>query len=253
MAGANGRGCTCNCERQRNPEIANLVNARCIFALAPCHRLNRRDQRRLPRRRCCRRQRNCRFQWPNPARPYPGVRVDRRRPAADVETVDGCAEQSHRTDCHEPAEHDPDDCPDNSKAGCFAQERQQHRGAAGAESANNTDLRPAPDHRNRDGVEDEECANHQRDVAQDAQIPAEGAQHAAILVGLAALASKLDARGKRGADALLPLFQRGMSRERSTGCGRRGRAMYSARCAVAISIRTRPPVSPESFRTPRTV
>ena len=50
-----------------------------------------------------------------------------------------------------------------------------------AQRAHDADLRPPPHHRNRNRVVDQKRADHQRDVAQHPQIPAERGQHAPVL------------------------------------------------------------------------
>ena len=76
----------------------------------------------------------------------------------------------------------PSAAPTRPKSSGFAQEEREDGGARGAEGAQDADFGAPPHHADGDGVVDQERADHQRDVAEDAQIPAEGAQHALVLV-----------------------------------------------------------------------
>ena len=63
----------------------------------------------------------------------------------------------------------------------FRQKQCKHGGARGADGAEDTDFRAAADHAHGNRVVDEEGSHHQRNVAEDAQVPAEGAEHALVL------------------------------------------------------------------------
>jgi hypothetical protein len=75
----------------------------------------------------------------------------------------------------------------------------------GAQRPQNAYFGAPPDHAHGYGVVDQERANQQRDVTEDAQIPAESAQHAAIF--FAARAGRLDVprRGDAGLDQALDI------------------------------------------------
>ncbi len=72
--------------------------------------------------------------------------------------------------------------PTTPKQQRFGEEHAKDRAAARAQRPQDADLRAPPHHADRDGVVDEKRAHHQRNVAQHAQVPAEGAQHALVLV-----------------------------------------------------------------------
>ena len=76
----------------------------------------------------------------------------------------------------------------------FGQEQSEDRAARRAQRAQDADLRAPPHHAHRDRVVDQERAHHQRNVAQHAQIPAEGAQHALVLFAARARAFRFARR-----------------------------------------------------------
>ena len=80
----------------------------------------------------------------------------------------------------------PSIAPANPKHAASCQKSCENRSAARAQRADNSNFRPPPHHRNRDGVVNQETADQQRDVTQHSQIPAKGGEHPLIFRSAAA-------------------------------------------------------------------
>src|SRR5260370_5681511 len=137
------------------------------------------------------------------------MQLDDSWPAADVERFHGGGHQSNRTIRHEAAEGKPNDSARDPEAGGFADKCGENDTRTGAEGAHDSNLRPAANDRDGNGVVNKESANNQGYVAQEAQVPAEGRQHAAILVRAGALRTNFYSGRKHHAQTLLPVFQTG--------------------------------------------
>src|SRR5437870_3736045 len=110
------------------------------------------------------------------------------------------------------AKRKPDQRSCNAEAGRFADECGENDTLAGAEGAHDSNLRTAPNDRNGNRVVNKESANNERNVAQEPQVPTEGRQHTAILIGARALWTNFDSSRKRGLQTLLPFFRAGSLR-----------------------------------------
>ena len=89
----------------------------------------------------------------------------------------------------------------------LADESSQHCAAAGAQGANDSGFWTAAHNRNGNRVVDEKCADDQRNITEQPQIPSEGGEHSAIFVCAGSLRSNFHAGRQRGAHALLPFFE----------------------------------------------
>ncbi|MBP1634524.1 MAG: hypothetical protein H6Q10_1098, partial [Acidobacteria bacterium] len=190
--------------RQRRPhaaeargrEVAEAVHAHRRLAFAPRHRDARRDGGRLPRGRDRRRERD--GQAGAQREQHDGDRQpDLARRAADVERLDRRGHQRDGARRHDPPQRDAEQPAGKAEERRLEQEGQQHHPARGAEGAGDPDLRPAPDDRDRYRVVDQERADDEGDVAQDAQVPPEGREHRAVLLGAGAAGPDLDPARQR--------------------------------------------------------
>src|SRR6185369_4126347 len=77
----------------------------------------------------------------------------------------------------------------------------------GPQRAQDADLATTPNHADGDGVVNQKCADHQRNVAEDAQVPAEGPQHAAVLFAARTGLLELVARREYGTDLAFDLLE----------------------------------------------
>ena len=127
---------------------------------------------------------------------------------------------------------------DDAQHGGFAEKDQQHAARTGAEGAQNADFGAPPHHAHGDRVVDQERADQQRDVTQDAQIPAKSPQHAAVL--FAARAGRLDVPGggNGGLDQALDVCGVFARREERLRCDRACRTCREA----AGRLRYRSPI-----------
>ncbi len=121
---------------------------------------------------------------------------NRPRRAGDVERVHGGRQQFHGALGHQGAKGCPSQAPRRAERRSLRQEQQLRATSCDAKSAKHANFAAPPHHGNRDRVVNQERANHQRNAAKDTQVPAKGAQHAAIRVRARAEGAKLHAGWK---------------------------------------------------------
>ncbi len=193
-------------EDKRKPQIARFAHSRNILAPAARHGLDGRDERGFAGRRVC--GKNCHADANKEhERNGPRGQFDRSGTAADVKRLDGGAHEFHRSSGHDSANGETKRASGQSEKSCLAQEGQKYRATACAQSARNSSFRTAAHDRNRYRVVDKKCADNQRNVTEQLQIPAKGGEHSPIFVRSRSLQANFHAGRQGRAQTLLPLFE----------------------------------------------
>src|SRR5262249_11474893 len=120
--------------------------------------------------------------------------------AAGVKRGNGLRDKSDGRLGHEASEDEAESGSGESQEYSFAEEQEKNGAARRAQRAQDTDFHAATDDADGDGVVDEERSDDERDIAEDPQVPAEGAQHAAVFFAARAGFIQLVPWRKGGAD-----------------------------------------------------
>src|SRR5262249_25836128 len=138
----------------------------------------------------------------------PAAQGDFSRAAADVERIDRRAHQLYGKGSDETPNGNSQQRAGDADEGRFQEKCTQHLRPACAYCANDADFGAATHNRDRNGVVNKKGADYERDVAQKPQVPTEGAEHAAVLLGRGTSGAKLNSCRKGLFDALPPLCKR---------------------------------------------
>ncbi len=100
--------------------------------------------------------------------------------AGNIKRFNGCSNQTNCSFRQEAPQNCTQNAATKSKESSFSQKCKQDAVSGSSQCAQNSDFSPTSDHRDRDGVVDQEGTHHKSDITQNQQIPSEGLQHALV-------------------------------------------------------------------------